>query len=279
LPPGEILEGGLKGLVVEIGPEHIGEIELGVGALPEHEVADTLLSPGTDEQVGIGLVREGELTGEDGLVDLLRLQDPGFHLPGQVPSCLGDVPATPVVGSDLQHQVIVVRGQLFPFPDQLLELLREGTDITDDPQADILFLQTTDFAVERGEEELHEIECEACPSGGSCSGMFTANSMNTLCEAMGIALPGNGTVLAMTPERIAMVKKAAKRIVELAKMEESELEFSEYEEALYNVFGKEKVHKALSVLDGDALLCDVTFHEDYTNMLKMYDRLELKKRA
>lgn len=72
------------------------------------------------------------------------------------------------------------------------------------------------------DEELKEIECEACPSGGSCSGMFTANSMNTLCEAMGVALPGNGTVLAMTPERIAMVKVAAKRIVEIAKMENSE---------------------------------------------------------
>jgi dihydroxy-acid dehydratase len=47
--------------------------------------------------------------------------------------------------------------------------------------------------------------------------MFTANSMNTLCEAMGVALPGNGTVLAMTPERIEMVKTAAKRIVEMAK--------------------------------------------------------------
>ena len=65
--------------------------------------------------------------------------------------------------------------------------------------------------------ELYEIECEACPSGGSCSGMFTANSMNTLCEAMGVALPGNGTVLAMTPERIEMVKVAARRIVEMAK--------------------------------------------------------------
>ena len=70
------------------------------------------------------------------------------------------------------------------------------------------------------DEELYEIECEACPSGGSCSGMFTANSMNTLCEAMGVALPGNGTVLAMTPERIAMVKVAAKRIVEMAKSED-----------------------------------------------------------
>ncbi len=67
--------------------------------------------------------------------------------------------------------------------------------------------------------ELYEIECEACPSGGSCSGMFTANSMNTLCEAMGVALPGNGTILAMTPERIEMVKTAARRIVAMLKDE------------------------------------------------------------
>ncbi len=91
------------------------------------------------------------------------------------------------------------------------------------------------------EEELHEIECEACPSGGSCSGMFTANSMNTLCEAMGIALPGNGTVLAMTPERIAMVKEAAKRIVELAKMENNE----KYN--FKNVLNEKAVHNAFVV--------------------------------
>jgi len=91
------------------------------------------------------------------------------------------------------------------------------------------------------EEELHEIECEACPSGGSCSGMFTANSMNTLCEAMGIALPGNGTVLAMTPERIAMVKKAAKRIVELAKMENNE----KYN--FKNILNEKAVHNAFVV--------------------------------
>jgi dihydroxy-acid dehydratase len=64
--------------------------------------------------------------------------------------------------------------------------------------------------------ELHEIECRCCPSGGSCSGMFTANSMNVLCEAMGIALPGNGTILALTPEREALVRRAARRAVEIA---------------------------------------------------------------
>jgi len=91
------------------------------------------------------------------------------------------------------------------------------------------------------EEELKDIECNACPSGGSCSGMFTANSMNTLCEAMGIALPGNGTVLAMTPERIEMVKKAAKRIVELAKMENNE----KYN--FKNILNEKAVHNAFVV--------------------------------
>ncbi|CAD7288906.1 Dihydroxy-acid dehydratase [Campylobacter majalis] len=66
------------------------------------------------------------------------------------------------------------------------------------------------------EAELKDIECNACPSGGSCSGMFTANSMNTLCEAMGIALSGNGTILALTPEREELVRQAGRRICEIA---------------------------------------------------------------
>ena len=90
------------------------------------------------------------------------------------------------------------------------------------------------------DEELYDIECNACPSGGSCSGMFTANSMNTLCEAMGIALPGNGTVLAMTPERIEMVKKAAKRIVELA-LEDNP------KNNMKNILNEKAVHNAFVV--------------------------------
>ncbi len=68
-------------------------------------------------------------------------------------------------------------------------------------------------------DDLKDIECNACPSGGSCSGMFTANSMNTLMEAMGIALPGNGTILALTPQREELYRKAARRICELAKLD------------------------------------------------------------
>ncbi|MBA4387332.1 MAG: dihydroxy-acid dehydratase [Verrucomicrobia bacterium] len=65
--------------------------------------------------------------------------------------------------------------------------------------------------------QLQTIEENACPGCGSCSGMFTANSMNCLCEAIGIALPGNGTVLAVDPKRKALYRQAARRIVEMAK--------------------------------------------------------------
>lgn len=88
--------------------------------------------------------------------------------------------------------------------------------------------------------------------------------------------------LGETEEAIELLEYGADKfghvIVELVKMEESELEFSEYEEALYNIFGKESVYKALSVLDGDALLTDVTLSDDYNNMLELYDKLEIKKR-
>jgi dihydroxy-acid dehydratase len=66
------------------------------------------------------------------------------------------------------------------------------------------------------EERLKEIEDKACPTCGSCSGMFTANSMNCLMEALGIALPGNGTLLATSVERRELVRQAARRVVALA---------------------------------------------------------------
>ena len=69
------------------------------------------------------------------------------------------------------------------------------------------------------DEGLEALECSACPGPGSCSGMFTANSMNCLCEALGIALPGNGTIAADSPERVELWKRAARRAVELARME------------------------------------------------------------
>ncbi len=65
--------------------------------------------------------------------------------------------------------------------------------------------------------QVKEYENNTCPTCGSCSGMFTANSMNCLCEAIGIALPGNGTCLATSPARMRLFAASAERIVNMAK--------------------------------------------------------------
>ena len=67
------------------------------------------------------------------------------------------------------------------------------------------------------DEELRAIECAACPGPGCCAGMFTANSMNCLSEALGIALPGNGTAPAVSQDRFQLALEAGRRAVELVK--------------------------------------------------------------
>ncbi len=67
------------------------------------------------------------------------------------------------------------------------------------------------------DEEVAAVERSACPTCGSCSGMFTANSMNCLTEALGLSLPGNGTTLATHADREQLFRKAGRTIVELAK--------------------------------------------------------------
>lgn len=65
------------------------------------------------------------------------------------------------------------------------------------------------------DDELKDLENHGCPTCGSCSGMFTANSMNCLAEALGLALPGNGTILAVDPRRENLARKAGKQIISL----------------------------------------------------------------
>ncbi|MGQ9503039.1 MAG: dihydroxy-acid dehydratase [Anaerolineae bacterium] len=69
------------------------------------------------------------------------------------------------------------------------------------------------------EEQLREIEDSGCPTCGSCSGLFTANSMNCLCEALGLALPGNGTILAIDPRRKELARAAARQIMRLIEID------------------------------------------------------------
>ena len=86
----------------------------------------------------------------------------------------------------------------------------------DDEQIDLIdaMIESADESV--SDERISQLEVSACPTCGSCSGMFTANSMNCLNEAIGLALPGNGTILATHVNRKELFVKAAKQIVENA---------------------------------------------------------------
>ena len=74
-----------------------------------------------------------------------------------------------------------------------------------------IMIDSADSSVD--DQDVEKLEREGCPTCGSCSGMFTANSMNSLNEAIGLALPGNGTILSTHVNRIELFKKAAKQIV------------------------------------------------------------------
>ncbi|GAA5174732.1 MULTISPECIES: dihydroxy-acid dehydratase [Halomonadaceae] len=89
------------------------------------------------------------------------------------------------------------------------KLLDHGLDLVD------AMVMAADDSVD--DATLDEVERSACPTCGSCSGMFTANSMNCLTEALGLALPGNGTMLATHSDRRRLFETAGERIVELAK--------------------------------------------------------------
>ncbi len=65
------------------------------------------------------------------------------------------------------------------------------------------------------DKTLKDFECNACPTCGSCSGMFTANSLNCLCEALGMALPGNGTIPAVYSQRLALAKRTGAAVMNL----------------------------------------------------------------
>ena len=89
--------------------------------------------------------------------------------------------------------------------------MEKGTWKNENLDLVIAMVKAADKSV--GDDELAEIEKRSCPGCGSCSGMFTANSMNSLTEAIGLSLPGNGTILATHANRVQLLKDAAKQIV------------------------------------------------------------------
>nr|WP_300306253.1 dihydroxy-acid dehydratase [Halomonas sp.] len=124
-----------------------------------------------------------------------------------ISNCDKITPGMLMAAMRLNIPVVFVSGG--PMEAGKTKLLDHGLDLVD------AMVMAADDSVD--EATLNEVERSACPTCGSCSGMFTANSMNCLTEALGLSLPGNGTVLATHGDRKALFERAGAQIVELAK--------------------------------------------------------------
>ncbi|MCP8900711.1 dihydroxy-acid dehydratase [Gilvimarinus xylanilyticus] len=124
-----------------------------------------------------------------------------------ISNCDKITPGMLMAAMRLNIPVVFVSGG--PMEAGKTKLLDHGLDLID------AMVMAADDNVD--DETLTEVERSACPTCGSCSGMFTANSMNCLTEALGLSLPGNGTIVATHADREKLFKRAGHKIVELAK--------------------------------------------------------------
>ena len=160
---------------------------------------------------GIAMNHQGmkySLVSRELIADSVEVMAMAHGLDGlvMIPNCDKVVPAMLMVAARLNIPAIIVSG------GPMLAGKHRGKSI------DLSSMFEAVGSVKAGkmsEEELLEMEDSACPGCGSCAGMFTANSMNCMTEALGLALPGNGTIPAVYGERMRLAKYSGMKIMEL----------------------------------------------------------------
>ena len=160
---------------------------------------------------GISMNHEGmrySLASREVIADSIEIMTKAHALDGlvMIPNCDKTVPAMLMAAARINIPTIIISG------GPMLSGTKDGKKI------DLITVFEGVGAVKSGrmtEEELTELENTACPGCGSCSGMFTANSMNCLSEAIGLALPGNGTIPTVFADRRRLAKEAGSRIMDL----------------------------------------------------------------
>ncbi len=136
----------------------------------------------------------------------LTVQAHAFDAMVLIPNCDKVVPGMLMAAARLDIPAVVVSG------GPMLAGRHDGCDV----DLDTVFTSVGKVAAgTMTEDELRDLEESACPTCGSCAGLFTANSMNCLTEAIGMGLPGNGTVPAVYSERIRLAKHAGMKVMEL----------------------------------------------------------------
>jgi dihydroxy-acid dehydratase len=129
-----------------------------------------------------------------------------------VPNCDKTVPGMLMAAARLNIPTIFVSGGPMKAGEGGTDLIAVFEEIAKLDKSDLSGAERRAL-----EKRLRHLEQCACPGPGSCSGMFTANSMNCLCEAIGMALPGNGTILAVDPRRQDLYEAVGRQIMELVK--------------------------------------------------------------
>lgn len=160
---------------------------------------------------GIAMGHDGmhySLASRELIADSIEVMAKGHQLDALVliPSCDKIVPGMLMAAMRLNIPAIVVSG------GPMLPGRFEGRNVS---VSNIFEAVGEVHAGKRDEAWLHALEAKACPTAGSCAGMFTANSMNCLTEALGLALPGNGTIPAVYSERIILAKETGYQVMEL----------------------------------------------------------------
>lgn len=204
---------GIANSVNEIIPGHV-ELD----RICEAVKAGIRLAGGTPIEFGAIGVCDGIAMGHEGMkyslasreliADSCETMAKAHSFDGMVfiPNCDKIVPGMLMAAARINIPSIVISG------GPMLSIQKNGK------QLDLNSVFEAVGAVKAGimtEEEVSEFEDNACPGCGSCSGMFTANSMNCLTEVLGMGLPGNGTVPAVYAERIRLAKQAGMKIIEL----------------------------------------------------------------
>jgi dihydroxy-acid dehydratase len=160
---------------------------------------------------GIAMNHEGmrySLASREVIADSVELaiQAHAFDAMVMIPNCDKIIPGMLMAAARLDIPTVVVSG------GPMLAGKFQGRDV----DLDTVFTAVGQVkAGDMTEDELLELEEAACPTCGSCAGLFTANSMNCLTEAVGIGLPGNGTIPAVYSERIRLAKKAGMKVMDL----------------------------------------------------------------
>jgi len=182
---------------------------------------------GGAQEVNTIAVDDGIALGHDGLLYSLPRRAVIAHSVGDmgnahcadamvcISNCDKITPGMLMAAMRLNIPVIFVSGG--PMEAGKVQLLNPQTKTFTARKMDLIDAMVMAADDKASDEAVAEVERSACPTCGSCSGMFTANSMNCLTEAMGLALPGNGTVVATHADREQLFQRAGSRIVELAR--------------------------------------------------------------